>query len=67
MEIYIAKQGDRLDSIIYKHYKSLDKDIVEAVLKENRHLLKKCLLDAFDKVYLPEIEIKTEQKGRALW
>jgi phage tail protein X len=67
METYIAKQGDRLDSIIYKHYKSLDKDIVEAVLKENRHLLKKCLLGAFDKVYLPETEVKTEQKGRALW
>ena len=58
MREYIATQGERLDQIIYREYKSLDKNVVNEVLKANSHLLTKLILDAFDVVYLPEIEIK---------
>jgi len=61
-----AYKGQRLDQIIYKEYKSLDKDIVNAVLSVNTKLLKKIELDAGDIVYLPKIE-KKESKGKYLW
>ena len=64
---YIATQGERLDQIIYREYKSLDKNIVNEVLKANPHLLTKFVLDAFDVVYLPEIEIKPSTEDKALW
>lgn len=35
-KIYTAKEGERLDSIVYKHYKSLE--YFEQVLKLNMHL-----------------------------
>jgi len=61
-----AYKGQRLDQIIYKEYKSLDKDIVNAVLSVNTKLLKKIELDAGDIVNLPKIKQK-EQKGKYLW
>ena len=67
MKEYIATQGERLDQIIYREYKSLDKNVVNEVLKANPHLLTKLVLDAFDKVYLPEIEIKPSIEDKALW
>jgi len=67
MREYIATQGERLDQIIYREYKSLDKNVVNEVLKANPHLLKKLTLEAFDKVYLPEIEIKPSTEDKALW
>ena len=67
MKEYIATQGERLDQIIYREYKSLDKNVVNEVLKANPHLLTKLVLDAFDVVYLPEIEIKPSTEDKALW
>ena len=67
MREYIATQGERLDQIIYREYKTLDKNVVNEVLKANPHLLTKLILDAFDKVYLPEIEIKPSLEDKALW
>lgn len=67
MKEYIATQGERLDQIIYREYKSLDKNVVNEVLKANPHLLTKLVLDAFDVVYLPEIEIKPSIEDKALW
>jgi len=67
MREYVATQGERLDQIIYREYKTLDKNIVDEVLKANPHLLNKLVLDAFDKVYLPEIEIKSSSEDKALW
>jgi len=67
MREYIATQGERLDQIIYLEYKTLDKNVVNEVLKANPHLLTKLVLDAFDKVYLPEIEIEPSSEDKALW
>ena len=67
MKKYIAKKGERLDSIVFKEYKTLNKEILNAVLSANKHLLKKQKLDAFDEVFLPEIEIKNKKRDKTLW
>lgn len=61
-EIYLAKNGERLDSIVYKHYKSLD--FFDQVLKANPKL--GAILKTGDRVILPEIKIK-ESKEKTLW
>lgn len=66
MKTIKAYKGQRLDQIIYKEYKSLDKDIVNAVLALNPHLLKKVELESGDIVNLPKIERK-QPKGKYLW
>ena len=66
MKTVRAYKGQRLDQIIYKEYKSLDKNIVNVVLAVNPHLLKKVELEAGDIVNLPKIEQK-ETKGKYLW
>jgi len=68
MNQYMAKDGDRLDIIIFKAYRSLDKDVVEKVLDANEHLLDSSILQAGDIVYLPEIEQTIQQSTtEALW
>jgi len=65
-DIYIAKDGDRIDLIVYENYKSTDP--FETVLKSNKHLIKKTILSAGDKVYLPKIENKPKIKEiKSLW
>jgi len=66
MREYVAAQGERLDQIIYREYKTLDKNTLNEVLKANPHLLDKFTLDAFDKVYLPEIKIPSNE-DKVLW
>lgn len=61
--IYIAKNKDRLDTIVYKHYKTLY--VFETVLQINAWLTP--ILKAGDKVYLPEIKITEEVKEVSLW
>lgn len=61
-EMYIAKNDERLDSIVYKHYQTLK--YFEQVLKANPKL--EPILKAGDKVFLPDIEIK-ESEEEALW
>ena len=58
---YLAKDGDRLDSIVYKHYGTLEP--LEMVAAENSEL--GVLLQAGDMVLLPAYEIKP--KANKLW
>jgi len=70
MEFVLAKKGERLDTIVYNHYGTLNQDVLNRVLEANPHLLKKVKLDSFDKVYLPKIDKKNvlqTNKGKALW
>ncbi|QCD44865.1 tail protein X [Campylobacter mucosalis] len=62
-KIYIAKDKERLDTIIYKHYGTL-KNFAE-ILAFNSHL--NAILRAGDKVFLPEIKTKTAKKENTLW
>lgn len=56
---YIAKDDERLDSIVYSHYGTLN--VFQSVLEVNSHLLNKKILNAGDIVLLPKINtsIKT--------
>jgi len=67
MREYRANQGERLDRIIYREYKTLNQDVVNKVLEANPHLLDKLVLDAFDIVYLPEITIEPSEENKTLW
>lgn len=62
MKIYIAKDNDRLDKVVYEHYKSLDNFAV--VLSFNSHL--NAVLSAGDHVLLPQIPEKPK-KQKKLW
>ncbi|ECW8954956.1 phage tail protein X family protein [Campylobacter lari] len=61
-KIYIAKNNERLDSIVYKHYGTLL--YFNQVLLANPKL--EPILKAGDKIILPQLEIK-EDKEKALW
>lgn len=62
--IYKAKDGERLDQIVYKHYGHLR--YFESVLELNPKL--EIILKAGDSVVLPEFsEEKIPQKQAALW
>lgn len=65
MTIYIVTEPQRLDTIVYKHYKTLD--VYETVLEINTKLLGKYILSVGDKVLLPSIEITKKQEDGALW
>lgn len=55
MKPYVAIDGDRIDTIVYKHYGTLD-DVLEAVIAANQQL--PAILSAGYIVYLPEVVIK---------
>lgn len=57
-KIYIAKDSDRLDTIVYNHYGHLR--FFEQVLTLNPKLA--ATLKAGDKVFLPEIKRKPRSK-----
>ena len=67
MREYRANQGERLDQIVYREYKTLNKDVLNKVLEANPHLLGKIELDAFDIVYLPEITTESNKENKTLW
>lgn len=62
--VYTAKDGERLDSIVYSHYGTLG--VFGEVLSANPKLTNKPILEAGDKVYLPFLDtsIKTLEE---LW
>lgn len=64
---YLAKDGDSLDALCYKHYKTLEKSIYSEFLRANEHLLNKDLLNSGDIVNFPDIEIKSVRKVVYLW
>lgn len=63
--IYIASDDERLDSIVYKYYKSLDNFAL--VLELNSNLANKTHLSAGDIVILPEIKKEDEIEELSLW
>jgi phage tail protein X len=66
MNRYVAKDGERLDQVVYANYKSLD--VFNSIMEFNKHLQDKPILSAGDVVYLPEIEVKTKIKElKSLW
>jgi phage tail protein X len=67
MKTYIAQQGDRLDQIVYKEYKTLI--IFDKVLEANAHLSTKVILDDNDTVNLPVLELPkaTIKEVKSLW
>ncbi len=68
MTQYRPQEGERLDTIIFKAYGSLDADIVERVMDENKHLLERTVLVAGDVVYLPTFEQSSSvSTTKALW
>ena len=58
---YIAKSGERLDDVVYRHYRSLE--FFEQVLALNARL--NIILTAGDIVILPEF--KRTLKSNKLW
>ena len=68
MTQYRPQEGERLDTIIFKAYGSLDADIIERVMEENKHLLERTVLVAGDVVFLPTFEqADTISATKALW
>jgi len=66
MKHTVAATGDRLDQIIYAHYGTLD--VMNEVMMSNAHLMGKPILDAGDKVYLPDIDLpEPTETGVSLW
>lgn len=64
VEIYLAKDNERLDSIVYKHYGDLNNFNEVLILNSSLNPI----LKAGDRVVLPKIENKNiETKERALW
>ncbi|MDR1614398.1 MAG: tail protein X [Campylobacteraceae bacterium] len=57
MKQYIASKGVRLDTIVYKHYGTLE--VFVQVLGKNAKL--KPILSDKDIVYLPEIKIEPKK------
>jgi phage tail protein X len=69
-KIYHAKDGERIDQIVYEFYGSTLP--VKQVLEDNPHLLNKVTLNAGDKVLLNEFEVNPidnlpTSRGVALW
>jgi len=69
-KIYHAKDGERIDQIVYDFYGSTI--AVKQVLEDNPHLLGKVTLNAGDKVLLNEFKVNPIEdlptgKGVALW
>ncbi|MDR2905266.1 MAG: tail protein X [Helicobacteraceae bacterium] len=62
---YIAKDGERLDQLCYRFYKSLEE--LPRFLTDNAPLCEEAQLKAGDKVKIPEYPPKPVEKAKALW
>ncbi len=66
MSEYIAKEGERLDQIVFRVYGSLE--YFEEVLRANIHLAAKRELSAGDVVRLPDMDTNVKSvEEKALW
>lgn len=67
MKQIIAQNGDRLDQIVYKQYKTLS--VIDKVLEANTHLKNKVILEDGDVINIPVITIAKEtiKKVKTLW
>lgn len=65
---YIARDGERLDSIFFKHYGiEFDQNLYDAFLKQNYKLLLKDTLEVGDEVLIPEIEPIAQEDAKGLY
>lgn len=62
---YIAKDGERLDSIVYAHYGTLN--LFQSVLECNPNLLNHQILRAGEIVWLPSADTKAKSLEGKLW
>ena len=60
-----ALNGERLDQIVFREYKTLK--YFEKVVESNPHLKNKVLLDETDFIYLPKIKEENKIKMDSLW
>lgn len=63
--MYRAKDGERLDSIVYAHYGTLD--LFQSVLACNPNLLNHRILRAGEIVWLPSADTKAKSLENRLW
>jgi phage tail protein X len=61
----IANDGDRLDTIVFRHYETLEPFSI--VLLANPHLHKKTVLQSGDVVYLPDWQPPKQKEAKSLW
>ena len=62
---YTVTQPQRLDTIVFNHYGTLD--VLELVLEQNKQYLNKYILDTGDIVILPAYTVSKQNVGTALW
>lgn len=67
MDIYIASQGESLDMICFKVYKSLDDEVLGEFLRCNTDLLHLRKLQGGEVVNLPNIKINKTKEVKYLW
>ncbi len=60
-----AKDGERLDNIIFAHYGTLEN--FSKILEQNQHLKEKIILNDGDVINLPIFEQKVKKEVTALW
>lgn len=65
MKKIYALNGERLDQIVFREYKTLK--YFEKVVESNPHLKNKVLLDEADFIYLPKIKEENKIKMDSLW
>lgn len=67
MDIYIASQGESLDMICFKAYKSLDDEVLGEFLRHNTSLLHLKKLQGGEVINLPNIKINKTKEVKYLW
>lgn len=68
MTQYRPQEGERLDTIVFKAYGSIDAEVMVSVMDANEQLLDRTILRAGDIVYLPDIEKSAAvSESKALW
>ena len=60
-----ATQNERLDTVVFREYKSLDN--FGKVLEQNKHLQNKAVLSDGDIINLPILETVIKKEVSALW
>lgn len=65
---YIATEGERLDSIYFKHYGlELNQSQYDEFCQKNHKLLLKDTLNAGDIIYIPKIQTTQEEDTKGLY
>ncbi|PAF53255.1 hypothetical protein BKH42_06935 [Helicobacter sp. 13S00482-2] len=64
---YIAKEGERLDSVYFKHYGDFNQNQYDAFLMQNHHLLLKDSLEGGDRVLILQRKQEDESITEGLY